>query len=78
MMILAESINSGKIKRSISQERNPAMVLKMLRKMVKNGKLSSGPGRNLELEKIIEYLDILEPLYKDDNRYQWEARSVVV
>ena len=78
MMIPAESVNSDKMKRRISQERNPAMVLKMLRKLVNNGKLSSGPGRNLELEKIIKDLEILEPFYKDDNRYQWEARSVVV
>ena len=69
-MIPAETVHSDKIKRRISQEQNPVIVLKMLRKLMKNRKLSAGPERNLELEKIIENLEILESFYTDDNKYQ--------
>ena len=66
------------MEKRIAQEQNLVIVLKMLRKLMKNGKLSAGPGRNLELEKIIENLEILESFYTDDNKYQKESGSVVV
>ena len=63
--------NAENVKRRKLEERNPVMVLKMLKKMLKNGNLS--PERKHELNKMNRNLKIFD---KEDDGTQWQALSV--
>ena len=65
--------NAESVKKRKLEERNPVMVLKMLKKMLKNGNLS--PERKHELTKMIRNLKTFD---KEDDGTQWQARSVTV